>query len=82
MPVNVDVPPRPPEADAEAGPNSLKSLVRDYERGLIVAALEATRGHQRRAAAILGVSPSSLHEKMRRLGVRIAPSWAETQRWA
>jgi DNA-binding NtrC family response regulator len=62
--------------------SSLKSLVRDYERRLILAALEATRGHQRRAAAILGISPSSLHEKMRRLEIRFAASWAQAQRWS
>ena len=38
-------------------------------------ALGATRGHQRRAARCLGISPSSLHEKMKRLGIRVMPSW-------
>lgn len=53
----------------------LKTLVNDYERQLIMTALGATRGHQRRAARCLGISPSSLHEKMKRLGIRVMPSW-------
>jgi DNA-binding NtrC family response regulator len=41
----------------------LKTLVNEYERQVILSALGATRGHQRRAARCLGISPSSLHEK-------------------
>ena len=55
--------------------NDLKTLVNEYERQLILSALGATRGHQRRAARCLGISPSSLHEKMKRLGIKVAPSW-------
>jgi DNA-binding NtrC family response regulator len=53
----------------------LKSLVNEYERQLILSALGATRGHQRRAARCLGISPSSLHEKMKRLGIKVLPTW-------
>jgi DNA-binding NtrC family response regulator len=53
----------------------LKALVNDYERQLIMTALGATRGHQRRAARCLGISPSSLHEKMKRLGIKVMPTW-------
>jgi DNA-binding NtrC family response regulator len=53
----------------------LKTLVNDYERQLILTALGATRGHQRRAARCLGISPSSLHEKMKRLGIKVMPTW-------
>ncbi len=49
---------------------SLKRLVDDYERRLILHALERARGNQRRAAAELGVLPTTLNEKMRRLGLR------------
>jgi DNA-binding NtrC family response regulator len=49
---------------------SLKELVEAYERGLILAALGRTRGNQRRAAAELGCLPTTLNEKMRRLGLR------------
>jgi DNA-binding NtrC family response regulator len=49
---------------------SLKQLVDDYERRLILAALERARGNQRRAAAELGCLPTTLNEKMSRLGLR------------
>ncbi len=48
----------------------LGSLLDDYERKLISLALEATGGHQRRAAASLGIRPTTLSEKLRRLGMR------------
>jgi DNA-binding NtrC family response regulator len=47
----------------------LKTLLDNYERELILAALQASGGHQRRAAACLGVLPTTLHEKMKRLGL-------------
>jgi two-component system C4-dicarboxylate transport response regulator DctD len=53
-----------------AGFPSLKQLVEDYERRLILAALGRHRGNQRRAAAELGCLPTTLNEKMRRLGLR------------
>jgi DNA-binding NtrC family response regulator len=49
---------------------SLRQLVEDYERRLILAALGRTHGNQRRAAAELGCLPTTLNEKMRRLGLR------------
>jgi DNA-binding NtrC family response regulator len=48
---------------------SLKSQVEAYERRLIEAALAASSGNQRRAAAALGLLPTTLHEKMKRLGL-------------
>jgi DNA-binding NtrC family response regulator len=54
-----------------SGPmTSLRRLVEDYERRLILDALERTGGNQRRAAAELGCLPTTLNEKMRRLGLR------------
>lgn len=47
----------------------LKELMAEYERDLIVSALTASGGNQRRAAVILGVLPTTLHEKMKRLGL-------------
>jgi DNA-binding NtrC family response regulator len=47
----------------------LKVLMEDYERRLILSALAVSRGHQRRAAASLGVLPTTLLEKMKRLGI-------------
>lgn len=49
---------------------TLKDLVDEYERALILKALEETNGHQRRAARALGVLPTTLNEKMRRLNLR------------
>jgi DNA-binding NtrC family response regulator len=49
---------------------NLQDQVRDYERNLIVNALAAAGGHQRRAAAVLGIRPTTLNEKMKRLGLR------------
>jgi DNA-binding NtrC family response regulator len=53
---------------------SLKALMIDYERRLIIDALDASGGHQRKAAARLGVLPTTLLEKMKRLGIRRARS--------
>jgi DNA-binding NtrC family response regulator len=55
------------------GGRNLRELLDEYERSLIVSALEGTGGHQRRAAQILGVLPTTLHEKMKRLGLRPRP---------
>jgi len=48
----------------------LKTLIEDYERSLILEALERTRGNQRQAAFALGILPTTLHEKLKRLGLR------------
>ena len=55
---------------SRAAMTSLKRLVEDYERRLILEALARARGNQRRAAAELGCLPTTLNEKMRRLGLR------------
>jgi len=54
---------------------TLRDLVGAYERRLIEEALRATGGNQRRAARALGVLPTTLHEKMKRLGLvrRVEP---------
>ncbi len=51
------------------GQRSLKSLLEAYERDIIESALASSNGNQRRAAAALGVLPTTLHEKMKRLGL-------------
>jgi len=51
-------------------PVDLKSRLMAYERELITAALAESRGNQRRAAHSLGILPTTLHEKMKRLGLR------------
>jgi DNA-binding NtrC family response regulator len=55
-----------------SGEPTLKALMTDYERRLILDALNASGWHQRRAAARLGVLPTTLLEKMKRLGIRRA----------
>ena len=47
----------------------LKALLEQREREIILAALAEAGGPQRRAAAILGLLPSTLCEKMKRLGI-------------
>jgi DNA-binding NtrC family response regulator len=49
---------------------TLKERMNDYERALIQSALQAAGGNQRRAAVILGILPSTLSEKLKRLGMR------------
>lgn len=49
---------------------TLKEMVADFERSLILEALQASVGNQRRAAASLGVLPTTLNEKLKRLGLR------------
>lgn len=56
-----------PVPESAAG---LKQLMAAYERNLILTALGASGWNQRRAAATLGVLPTTLLEKMRRLGIR------------
>jgi two-component system response regulator PilR (NtrC family) len=48
---------------------SLKDAVASYERRLIVQALQASGGVQKRAAELLHVKPTTLHEMMKRLAV-------------
>jgi two-component system response regulator HydG len=48
---------------------TLNELLAEYERTLIEQALMANGGHQRRAARALGILPTTLHEKMKRLGL-------------
>ena len=48
---------------------SLRELMLEYERRIILTALAQSRGNQRRAAASLGLLPSTLHEKLKRLGL-------------
>jgi transcriptional regulator with GAF, ATPase, and Fis domain len=55
---------------ARAPQANLRELVDAYERRLIIEALVRAHGNQRRAAADLGCLPTTLNEKMRRLGLR------------
>jgi DNA-binding NtrC family response regulator len=57
------------DASADGREIGLKGLVEAYERQIIQSALAASAGNQRRAAAALGLLPTTLHEKMKRLGL-------------
>ncbi len=61
-----------PGETGRAPATSLKMLMAEYERSLILDALDASGWHQRRAAARLGILPTTLLEKMKRLGIRRA----------
>jgi DNA-binding NtrC family response regulator len=58
---------------------TLKERMTDYERALILSALKAAGGNQRRAAAVLGILPSTLSEKLKRLGLRRAAAEAAAE---
>jgi DNA-binding NtrC family response regulator len=47
----------------------LAEEVQKFEEDLIRTALTRTNGRQRRAAALLGVKPTTLHAKMKRFGM-------------
>jgi DNA-binding NtrC family response regulator len=57
------------ETPALSESRDLKTLLEEFERGIIVEALQTTGGNQRRAARSLGLLPTTLHEKMKRLGL-------------
>ena len=47
-----------------------KQMVEDYERRLILTALRRTGGIQKRAAELLKIKPTTLHEIIKRLEIR------------
>ena len=50
--------------------SDLKGLLEAYERSIIHAALGTVGGRQRSAAELLRILPTTLNEKMKRLGIR------------
>jgi len=59
----------------------LRGMLEDYERQLVLSALESEEGNQRRAAQALGILPSTLCEKIKRLGIHARVSYfCETKR--
>jgi two-component system response regulator PilR (NtrC family) len=58
-----------PPANLPTNGLSLKEAVSDFERQLIVKALQACGGVQKRAAEMLRVKPTTLHEMMKRLSI-------------
>jgi two-component system, NtrC family, response regulator PilR len=71
LPMSVRQPTTSPLPPASLPTNgiSLKDAVSDYERQLIIKALQASAGVQKRAAELLQVKPTTLHEMMKRLSI-------------
>ncbi len=59
------------QASLPANGVSFKEAVSSYERQLIIKALQASDGVQKRAAEMLKVKPTTLHEMMKRLNVSV-----------
>lgn len=57
------------QAPSGAGDADFREKVLRFERDLIAVALDACGHNQRLAARSLGIQPSTLHEKMKRLGL-------------
>jgi DNA-binding NtrC family response regulator len=47
----------------------LKEFLDDFERNILLTCLRLTHGNQRNAAALLGLKPTALFEKMRKHGI-------------
>lgn len=58
-----------PEENSAGARNDLRSAVQSYEKSHIENVLKETAGDKTRAAALLGVSRSSLYRKMESLGI-------------
>ena len=71
MTVRQPAPMAPPPSDLPTNGLSLKEAVSDYERQLIIRALQASSGVQKRAAEMLQVKPTTLHEMMKRLSISV-----------
>ncbi|MBI4161187.1 MAG: sigma-54-dependent Fis family transcriptional regulator [Acidobacteria bacterium] len=61
---------RPPGGERELESLGLNAALDRYEAELILRTLRETDGVQRRAARKLGIKPSTLNEKIKRLGIR------------
>jgi transcriptional regulator with GAF, ATPase, and Fis domain len=55
---------------------SLKDAVSEYERNMILQALELSGGVQKKAAELLQLKASTLNEMMKRLGIQWKPGTA------
>jgi two-component system, NtrC family, response regulator HydG len=66
-----------PATAAELPDGPLADSVRGYERGLIVAALERSGGVVARAADLLGISRTNLHNKLAKHGLLKSQAWGD-----
>jgi DNA-binding NtrC family response regulator len=63
---------RPPSGAPELPEGvGLPEALEDYEKSIIQRTLQRTGGVQKEAARILGLKPTTLHEKIKRLGIRV-----------
>ncbi|MCC6859912.1 MAG: sigma 54-interacting transcriptional regulator [Bryobacterales bacterium] len=69
LPVAGSEPPAAPAARQGDVQADFKTLVRHYERDLILRALESTGGNRNRAARLLRLKRTTLIEKLKRLGI-------------
>ncbi|TNF72275.1 MAG: sigma-54-dependent Fis family transcriptional regulator [Acidobacteria bacterium] len=60
-----------PTATLPSNGMAFKDAISAYERQLIIKALQATGGVQKRAAELLRVKPTTLHEMMKRLEISV-----------
>jgi DNA-binding NtrC family response regulator len=74
FPKNVTAPRLETPPDFSRETMSLKEMVGNYEREIILAALEKTSGNQKKAAQLLSVNPTTLCEKLKRFAIKAAPS--------
>jgi DNA-binding NtrC family response regulator len=70
----------PPAPAAPLAPIDLPALLGAYERAVVLWALAKSGGHQRDAARLLGIQPTTLNEKMKRLGLTRVMAANQTQR--
>jgi len=70
FPKDVTVPRLETSPNFSRGTVSLKQMVGNYEKEIILAALEKTKGNQKKAAQLLSMNPTTLSEKLKRLGIR------------
>ncbi len=59
----------PARDGAQGDRPALRELLISFERNIIVTALFAAEGNQKRAAAALGLLPTTLQEKLKRFGL-------------
>ena len=58
--------------DLSKNGRSLKDRVLEFEKSLIWSALRETEGNQKKAARLLGVNPTTLNEKLKRLNLKVS----------
>jgi DNA-binding NtrC family response regulator len=70
FPGNISAPPPETAFLLSEEPISLKEKVGNYEKSLIMAALERTSWNQKKAAQLLSVNATTLNEKLKRLKIK------------